>query len=72
MINIFVLICEFNSITGMVDDNLEDDELCEHPMTIINVFDNVAEMDSSAIYKNVLNERANKDLIFNLNEESIL
>ena len=57
----------------MVDDNLEDDELCEHPMTIINVFDNVAEMDSSAIYKNVvLNERANKDLIFNLNEESIL
>ena len=37
------------------------------------MFDNVAEMDSSAIYKNVvLNERANKDLIFNLKEESIL
>ena len=50
----------------MVDDNLEDDELCEHPMTIINVFDNVAELDSFAIYNNVvMNERANKDLIFN-------
>ena len=52
----------------MVDDNLEDDELCEHPMTIINVFDNVAEIDSFAIYNNVvMNERANKDLIFNWN-----
>ena len=37
----FIMFGDFNSRKGMIDDYLEDDELCEHNMSNINLFDNV-------------------------------
>ena len=43
---------------------LEDDELCDHNMTNINLFDNVIEYDYSVNHDNiVLNDRVNIDLV---------
>ena len=54
----FVMIGDFNSRTGMMDDDLEYDELCDNNMTNINLSDNVIEFDPSVNYDNiVLNDR---------------
>ena len=69
----FVMIGDFNSRTGMIDDYLEDDELCDHNMNNINLFDNVVEFDSSVNHDNiVLNDRVNKYLIINLNGRKLI
>ena len=65
----FVMIGDFN----MIDDYLEDDELCDHNMTNINLFDDVIEFDSSVHHDNiVLNDRVNKDLTINSNGKKLI
>ena len=70
---LFVMIGDFNSRTGMIDDYLEDDELCDHNMSNINLFDNVIEFDSTVNHDNiVLSDRINKDLIMNSNGRKLI
>ena len=57
----------------MIDDYLEDDELCDHNMTNINLFENVIEFDSSVNHDNiVLSDRVNKDIIINSNGRKLI
>ena len=57
----------------MIDDYLEDDELCDHNMSNINLFDNVIEFDYSVNHDNiVLSDRVNKDIIINSNERKLI
>ena len=69
----FVMIGDFNSHTGMIDDYLEDDELCDHNIFNINFFNNVIEFDSTVNHDNiVLSDRVNKDLIMNSNGRKLI
>ena len=64
----FVMIGDFNSSTGLIGHYLEDDELCDHNMSKINLPDNVKEYDSFVNHDNImLSDRVNKDLIINSN-----
>ena len=62
-----------DSRTAMIDDYFEDDELCDHNMTNIDLFDNVIEFDSSVNHDNIiLNDRVKKDLIINSNGRKLI
>ena len=52
---------------------LEDDELCDHNIFNINLFDNVIEFDSTVNHDNiVLSDIVNKDLIINSNGRKLI